>query len=176
MVVLRDMIKSDVDDYVRWFTTDVDWMKMDAPWESEISSVEDARKSWNEYYDSVSGAGSETVRWKYEIELDGRHIGWVSRYTYLEYLENPDGIPAVGIDIPETDVHGKGVGTEALGQFIKYLGENGFRSFYTQTWSGNAAMLRLAEKLGFREEIRKEGHRIVEGEAYDAITLRLDLE
>jgi RimJ/RimL family protein N-acetyltransferase len=175
MVVLRDMILSDVDDYVRWFTSDTEWMKMDAPWEAEISSEEDERKSWNEYFKSVQGEPADAVRWKYELELDGRHIGWVSRYTYLDYLENPDDIPAVGIDIPEADVCGKGVGTEALRQFIDYLRNHGFHSFFVQTWSGNLAMLRVAEKLGFRECCRKEGHRVVDGTAYDAVTLRLDL-
>ncbi|MBQ9458805.1 MAG: GNAT family N-acetyltransferase [Oscillospiraceae bacterium] len=175
MVVLRDMKLSDVDDYVRWFTTDVEWMRTDAPWETEISSEEDERKSWNEYFKSVQGTPDDAVRWKYELELDGRHIGWVSRYTYLEYLDNPDDIPAVGIDIPESDVWGKGVGTEALRQYIEYLRGRGVRSFYMQTWAGNLAILRVAKKLGFQEFSRKEGHRIVDGEAYDAITLRLDL-
>lgn len=175
MIVLRDMKKSDVDDYVRWFTTDTEWMKMDAPWESEIGSEEDERKNWNEYFDSVQGLADDAVRWKYEIELDGRHIGWVSRYTYLEYLDNPEDIPAVGIDIPETDVHGSGVGTQALRQFLEYLQSHGFRSFYTQTWFGNAPMLRVAEKLGFKEVCRKENHRTVDGETYDALTLRLDV-
>lgn len=175
MIVLRDMIRSDIDDYVRWFTTDTEWMKMDAPWESEIGVEEDERKSWNEYFKSVQGLADDAVRWKYEIELDGRHVGWVSRYTYLEYLDNPGDIPAVGIDIPETDVHGKGVGTDALRMFLQYLQIKGFRSFYTQTWSGNAPMLRVAEKLGFKEACRKEGCRIVGGETYDALTLRLDV-
>ncbi len=174
MIVLRDMKKSDVDDYVRWFTVETEWMNMDAPWESETSSEEDQRKNWNEYYESVQGMAEDAVRWKYEIELDGRHIGWVSRYAYLEYLENPEEIPAVGIDIPAADARGKGCGTEALRQFLDYLGEHGFRSFYTQTWSGNAAMLRVAEKLGFQEVFRKENHRRVGDKTYDAITLRLD--
>ncbi|MBE7003784.1 MAG: GNAT family N-acetyltransferase [Ruminococcaceae bacterium] len=174
MVVLRDMTLSDVDDYVRWFTTDVGWMKMDAPWETEIGDPEDERKSWNEYFKSVQGAPDDAVRWKFEIELDGRHIGWVSRYSYLDYLDNSEEIPAVGIDIPEEDVHNTGVGTEALRLYLDYLGEHGFRSFYTQTWAGNTVMLRVAEKLGFREVCRKEDYRVVDGEAYDAITLRLD--
>jgi len=63
MIVLRDMIRSDIDDYVRWFTTDTEWMKMDAPWESEIGVEEDERKSWNEYFKSVQGLADDAVRW-----------------------------------------------------------------------------------------------------------------
>ena len=175
MIVLRDMIASDVDDYVRWFTTETEWMKTDAPWESEIGTEEDERKNWNEYFKSVRGMTDDAVRWKYEIESDGRHIGWVSAYTYLDYLDNPNEIPAVGIDIPETDAHGRGCGTDALRMYLQYLQIKGYRSFYTQTWAGNAPMLRVAEKLGFREACRRENYRMVDGKAYDALTLRLDV-
>ena len=48
-------------------------------------------------------------------------------------------------------------------------------SFYTQTWSGNLAIVRVAEKLGFKEVCRKENYREVNGKMYDAITWRLDL-
>ena len=33
-IILRDMIESDIDDYVRWFTTETEWSNTDAPWES----------------------------------------------------------------------------------------------------------------------------------------------
>ena len=32
-IILRDMIASDIEDYVRWFTTETEWSKADAPWE-----------------------------------------------------------------------------------------------------------------------------------------------
>ena len=32
-IILRDMIASDIEDYVRWFTTETEWSNMDAPWE-----------------------------------------------------------------------------------------------------------------------------------------------
>ena len=32
-IILRDMIESDIEDYVRWFTTETEWSKTDAPWE-----------------------------------------------------------------------------------------------------------------------------------------------
>ena len=30
MIVLRDMRESDIEDYVRWFTRDMEWMRTDA--------------------------------------------------------------------------------------------------------------------------------------------------
>jgi 23S rRNA (guanosine2251-2'-O)-methyltransferase len=57
---------------------------------------------------------------------------------------------------------------------IEYLKEHGYKSFYVQTWSGNAAMIKVAEKIGFREIYRKENFRKVDGKMYDAITWRID--
>lgn len=36
-------------------------------------------------------------------------------------------------------------------------------------------MMRVAEKLGFREVFRKKGYREVNGQKFDAVTYRLDL-
>ena len=176
MVVLRNMIQSDIEDYVRWFTVDVDWMKTDAPWEKTFSTEEAERQSWTEYYESVKDLPDDTFKWKFEIESDGKHVGWVCWYTDLEYMENPEEIPAVGIDIPEVAFRGRGVGTEALRLFIRYMKEAGYPAVYTQTWSGNAAMLRVAEKLGFTPVCRLKDHRTVDGKKYDAVTLKLNTE
>lgn len=177
MIVLRDMIESDIEDYVRWFTTETEWGKeWDAPWEWEETTEEAERESWTEYYESVKDLPPEEPRRKFEIELDGRHVGWVSRYFDLDYLENPEKIPAVGIDIAEQDARSHGVGTEALRQFIAYLKAQGATCVYTQTWSGNAAMLRTAQKLGFVPYDRVKDLRTVRGKQYDALTLKLDLD
>ena len=34
-IILRDMIETDIEDYVRWFTAEREWEKWDAPWEKE---------------------------------------------------------------------------------------------------------------------------------------------
>ena len=175
MLILRDMRESDIEDYVRWFTTDTDWMRYDAPWEHGSTTAEDERESWTAYYRDVKALPDEALRWKFEIERDGRHIGWVCRYTDLEYMANPENIPAVGIDIPEVADRGIGSGTEAMRLFLRYLKSRGFSRAYTQTWSGNTRMLRVAEKLGFTPVCRMKDHRTVDGRTYDALTLALDL-
>ena len=106
---------------------------------------------------------------------DRKHIGWVSSYVDLDHVDNPGHIPAVEIDIPAAEAWNKGIGTQALRQFLGYLKKRGYKSAYTQTWSGNHAMLRVAEKLGFTEIVRKKDYRMVDGKLYDAITLRIDL-
>ena len=175
MIELRDMRESDIEDYVRWFTETTDWMRTDAPWENEETTAEAERKSWREYYEAVRDLPADAVRRKFEIEADGLHVGWVCRYTDLGEVENPEKLPAVGIDIAESAFRGRGVGTEALRAFILYLKEKGFPAVYTQTWSGNAAMMRVAEKLGFTLCSRLRDIRAVEGKKYDALTYRLEL-
>ena len=88
---------------------------------------------------------------------------------------NPEELPAIGITVVDPAGRSKGVGTEALRLFIEYMKSRGYPAVYTQTWSGNLPMLRVAEKLGFREVCRKTGIREVRGQQYDAVTFRLDL-
>lgn len=45
-IILRDMIESDIEDYVRWFTTETEWSNADAPWEPIESDEETERTSW----------------------------------------------------------------------------------------------------------------------------------
>lgn len=179
-IILRDMIESDIEDYVRWFTVEREWENWDAPWEKEDTCEETERKRWTEYYDSMKDLPDDAQRWKFEIEWNGRHIGWVSSYHIdknYEWVGNSeDGqtvYRAIGIDICEPDLCGKGIGTKTLRAFMNYYFENGASELYTQTWSGNVCMLRCAEKLGFVECDRDVGEREVDGQKYDGLTFRI---
>ena len=178
-IILRDMMESDIEDYVRWFTTETEWSNTDAPWEPIGSDEETERTSWREYYESVKDLPDNMLRWKFEIEWNGRHVGWVSSYPIDENYEwigeIKDGqtvYRAIGIDICEPDVWGNGIGTNALRAFMNYYFEKGVDELYTQTWSGNIRMLRCTEKLGFVECNRNVGIREVDGQKYDGLTFR----
>ena len=178
MVILRDMIEADIEDYVKWFTDQSeqnDWINWDSPWEQEETSVEQERKSWTEYYQYLQTLPTDYTRWKFEIEADGQHIGWVSAYTDLGYIDNTDEIPAIGIDIPNKAYRNCGYGKQALTFFINYFRNKGYTCLYTQTWSGNIPMIKLAQKIGFVEYARVKGMREVNNQKYDAITFKLDL-
>ena len=179
-IILRDMIESDIEDYVRWFTVEREWENWDAPWEKGDTCEEDERKKWTEYYESVKDLPDDDLRQKFEIESNGRHIGWVSSYCIDENYEwvrkNDDGqtvYRAIGIDICEPDLYGQGIGTNTLRAFMNYYFENGEKELYTQTWSGNMRMLRCAEKLGFTECDRDAGEREINGQKYDGLTLKV---
>lgn len=174
-IILREMVESDIEDYVKWFTKEIEWGNWDAPWEPFNLDEATERKEWRDYYNSVKDLSEDVVRWKFEIEKDGVHVGWVSAYTDLGWMENEEEIPAIGISIPEKKYRRNGIGTKALKGFIDYWSKQGNTFIYTQTWSGNYPMIRVAEKLGFKEIARKKEHREVEGKMYDALTFRLDL-
>lgn len=178
LIILRDMLPSDIEDYVRWFSEkseEIDWTDYDAPWEKEETTPEAERAVWTQYYASVRAMPPEAMRWRFEIEADGVHIGWVSAYCDLGYLDNSENLPAIGIDIPERRFRRRGNGEAALRTFIDYLKNAGYKALYTQTWSGNLPMVRLAEKLGFKEAARRTGLRQVRGKKYDAITWKISL-
>ncbi len=86
-ILLRDMKESDIEDYVRWFTTETQWMDWDAPWEIDRSDANTERRSWTEYYESMREMPDDVPRWKFEIDCEGSHIGWVSSYLTDENYE-----------------------------------------------------------------------------------------
>ncbi len=127
------------------------------------------------YCESVRDLPGEAVRRKSGIGADGCRIGRICPHTDPEYMADEEGIPAIGPDIPDPDRRNRGYGTEAFRQYMDCLRARGYTSFFTQTRSGNAPMMRAAEKPGFREASRKKGFREVNGQRFDAITYRPDL-
>lgn len=87
----------------------------------------------------------------------------------------------IGICIYDPAFWGNGRGYEALGLWTDYmLGANPtLVRIGLATWSGNVRMLRLAEKLGFKQEACFRKARIVNGQYYDGMaygTLREEWE
>jgi len=176
MIRLRDMQKTDIIDYVKWFTSDTDWCNnRDTPWDKIESTESDELNSWTDFYHYINGLDDNEFRSKFEIDCDGKHIGWVSCYYDLEYMENPNHILAIGIEIPVKEARGHGYGTKALNLYIDYLKERGNNILFIQTWSGNYPMVKVIEKLGFKEYYRKEKYRKVKNKYYDAITYSLEM-
>jgi len=170
-VILRDMQMSDLVDYIHWNTIEIEWQtEWDAPWAYEVQTVQavtEEMTAFVERYLKPSG-----MRRHFEVcLLYGLHIGWVNSY----YIDDDKSKLAVGIDIPPVSHRGKGYGRDALELFIRYLQNNGLTDIYTQTWSGNMRMIKLAENMGFVEVSRIKDKRVVHGKVYDALTFKLDL-
>ena len=182
-IVLRDYQLSDVEDEVRWTNIDTAWFSEDTPWMTlERVDPDELRADMIEIMESVP---ENAIRWRFEIEVDGRHVGLVSSSYWDENYESTpwdaidqsknavenNSIRVLGIEICEMDYWGKGVGTKALTAFMEYYRSLGEYRFLLETWSGNKRMLGCARKLGFVEVKRQHGVYLVDGQEYDALVL-----
>lgn len=174
-IVLRDMVASDIEDDIRWNTVDMEWHDWDAPWEKdEPFDADEYRRNALEKLAKVKD--DSQMRLEFEIDYMGRHIGSVNCYRIddnYEWTPDKEGHLALGIDINEPEFWNRGIGGTAFAAWMDYLFSQGFNELYTQTWSGNVRMLRMAERLGFTLCHRKIGNFTVRGQVYDGVTLRI---
>ncbi|MFC2075037.1 GNAT family N-acetyltransferase [Bdellovibrionota bacterium] len=165
---LRDFQLKDLDIYKHWMNSGSKWRDLDGPYylkpsESEINvSIEELKQKIN----SKSFAKPRTrlvISMKEKDELIGTvNSYWESKET--NWL-------CIGIGIYDPAFWGKGIGFAALTLWINYLFEShpDIVRLDFRTWSGNKGMIRLAEKLGFKEEARFRKARIVNKRYYDGL-------
>ena len=182
-ITLRDYQLSDVEDEVRWTNVETAWFYADTPWMTmEEVDPEELRADMIEIMESMP---EDAIRWRFEIEVDGRHIGMVSSYYRDENFEytpwesidqskNAEGnnsIRELGIEICEMAYWGKGIGAKTLTALMNYYRSLGEHRFLLETWSGNKRMLGCARKLGFSEVKRRKDAYVVDGVEYDELLL-----
>ncbi len=82
---------------------------------------------------------------------------------------------SLGIVIFDPACWSQGYGHEALGLWCQYLFDAlpAIVRLDLRTWSGNHGMVRLAEKLGFVQEVRFRMARIVNGVYFDGLGYRV---
>lgn len=182
-ITLRDYRLSDVADEIRWTNQDTTWFYTDTPWMT-IEPV-DPEALQTEMVEVISEMSEDEIRWRFEIEVDGRHIGMLSSYYLDDNFTQPEWesidegknavennmVRALGIEICEMDCWGKGIGPKALTAFMEYYRSLGESRFLLETWSGNARMLGCARKLDFTEVKREKGALTVNGVAHDTLVL-----
>lgn len=182
-VVLRDYCEADIDDEIRWMNVETEWIKADTPWEN-FPPVDEAELRM-QMLEKIAARTPDTIRWRLEIEKDGKHIGFVCAYFLDQNYEpsNDDEITkhsqvfrTLGIAICESEYWGQGIGTKALSAFIDYYRHNGENTFFLKTWSGNSRMMKCAQNLGFTVYKRKNGVHIVDGKPFDALILKLECD
>lgn len=186
-ILLRDFEESDIEKRIYWETIETEWQLWDGPWEYEDRSEEEKKKDLEEYiknmHNWVKKQGmytKEEIRSGFQICIKEtmEYIGWCTSYFIddeCNYAEEGSRT-AIGIDLPERNARGNGYAFRALCLFIDYLLMHGQKEIYTQTWSGNHRMIRLAKKMGFEEFRRKSGIRTVRGMSYDGLTFCLNQE
>lgn len=176
-VLLRDYEKSDIEDHIRWNTIDTEWKRWDTPWVRTLVFEEEAYRE-KMLKKCAKELSTQQMRFSFEIcvfreqRTQPVHIGWMNAYTINRNYEPTDGEGdiALGIDIPDKEFRGCGYGKEAFSLFMEYLKNQGYRDLYTQTWSGNEAMISLAKGLGFILCSRKPNVWKENGKEYDVLT------
>ena len=167
-IILRDWEEQDLQPWLDWHRDSPKWRETDGPYfrDKPIAELEgeiDIRRSM------IRAGMFEIPRNSLMIALkeSNQMIGVVSCY----WIGRETNWLAAGLDIYDPEYWGKGIGAEALTLWITYLFENYPKivRLDLQTWSGNTGMMRLAEKLGFKEEARFRKARIVKDQYYDAI-------
>ncbi|WP_142827969.1 GNAT family N-acetyltransferase [Planococcus soli] len=126
-------------------------------------SKEHHRKEWLEKPEIAKGVPASLV-----ILADGKAIGYVGAYwvdEHTNWLET-------GVVIYNTEYWNGGYGSEAYRLWIHFLFTyTDLHRLGMSTWSGNERMMKVAERLGMREEARIRKARIVEGKHFDAIKM-----
>lgn len=180
-IVLRDMVESDIADWVRWQTVQTEWMDWDGP---DLESDPFDEQAFRAECDEQLKSPMTVFRSFFELATkDGKHIGMVSSYATDENFQHLSWAQAhsadqfwftLGICICESGDWSKGLGTQALAAFCKHFLDHGKENLRLQTWSGNVRMVRCAERIGFRECNRFVGNRHIRGGVYDGLTFQLD--
>ncbi len=167
-IILRDWQVQDLDSYAYWQMPDREWQAFDGPYYPRIK-VDKIPDMIQKLREKIEADKWERVRKRLPIisPSENRLIGTVSWYWVSQETE----WLAVGIGIYEPDEWGRGIGYEALGLWCDYLWAflPEIVRLDVRTWSGNKGMMRLAEKLGFKEEARFRKARIVNGNYYDGM-------
>ncbi|MCL2189971.1 MAG: GNAT family N-acetyltransferase [Defluviitaleaceae bacterium] len=166
-ITLRPMRESDLVDEERWNTVETEWGEWDAPWEEDEPFDMEAERE--KLLKKI--ANPPVVYSVAELDTDeGRHIGGLNHY----YIDDDKSLKAVGIAIPPIDARRNGYGKNAFILWIAYhFANSDAEEIYTQTWSGNMPMIKLAEGIGFVEIGRIKGIRKVRGAKYDALTFSI---
>ena len=187
-ITLRDYQLSDVEDEIRWTNVETDWFYAVYPWMTmEPVNPKELRSDMAEIINSMP---DNAIRWRFEIDVEGRHIGMASSCYLDNNFENTpwesidqsknaeenNSVRALGIEICEMDYWSRGIGTKALTALMEYYRGFGEHRFLLETWSGNLRMLGCAAKLGFCEVKRVKGAHIVNGREYDELVLEKRFE
>lgn len=165
---IRDWKLADLKVYEHWNLGHHKWMDYNGPYypqltpkevEQTIAMLEQRIKenAWQSPRPRIAIADREkdqllgTVSWYWQSQ----ETNWMS----------------IGIAIFDDAYWGKGIGYEALKLWVDYLFEvdQSLVRLDLRTWSGNPGMIRLGEKVGFKQEACFRKARIVKGKYYDSI-------
>lgn len=165
---IRPLIKDDIKVLRKWWQPEHAWHRLDAPY-YPIGTMIDVERKIQHIQREMSKPSSDYLNTFWAIsdqqtnQMIGQVVGyWISRETLWM---------AVGIALFDPSHWSKGIGFIALREWCTHLFRQNpqFARLDLRTWSGNIGMMRLAEKLGFKQEACFRDARIVDGQHYDGL-------
>lgn len=167
-IVLRDWIPEDLDPYREWQRPGQEWQALDGPYYARPSDAETT--TFLERLASRIAAGKWPEPRMVVAVADASTNDLIGRVSYYWQSEETHWL-SLGVVVYDPSRWRRGIGYEALGLWSDYiLGEMPqLARLDLRTWSGNAGMMRLAEKLGYQREATFRKARVVDGEYFDGL-------
>lgn len=170
MVSIRSINTNDLKAYEHWCQPMHAYHTFDGPYYPKKSSDE-ISIFIHELKEKLQLREDALPQRKMIVDPNGNLLGEVS-YTWRSKETN---WMEIGIVIFDESYWGRGLGTQALKLWITELFKEhaeivriGF-----STWSGNLGMVKLAAKLGMKQEACYQNARIVRGQYYDSVSFGL---
>lgn len=167
-ICLRDWEMTDLASYQHWMTPGQRWKELDSPY-YPLPSALSVGLMLVQLQTQIEQNDFPTVRNRLIINdrTSNAFIGmvtwnWESEETYW---------PTLGIVLFDPNSWRQGRGFEALGLWSDYLFQAlpAIVRLDLRTWSGNTGMMRLATKIGYKQEACFRKARIVDGKYYDGL-------
>jgi putative hydrolase of HD superfamily len=167
-IKLRKIILKDVETLRKLTHPSKEFHKYDGPYYG-VDSEEEHNKKFDKLTQMLEDSKNVSARRHLIVEsTTDKILGSVSWYWKSEetnWLE-------VGIDVFDESDWGKGIGYTALNLWINqiFAEKSEIVRIGLSTWSGNIGMMKLAEKLGLKQEACYRKARIVDGKYYDSVS------
>lgn len=152
-----------------WLPGDQEWKRWDAPYFPLLTDA-DANAFCARLLADPNCPDPDTglSRCRAVTTPAGEFVGLVSWY----WESRETDWRRVGVVLHDPRHWSRGLGRHALSQWVDWLFTvTDIRRLDLATWSGNQRMIRLAARLGFREEGRFREARVVDGRPYDAVVM-----
>ncbi|MDO3410763.1 GNAT family protein [Saccharibacillus sp. CPCC 101409] len=168
-VRLRSVTPTDYEElYALQYTIeDREWTEWDGPYYKD----EEHEETCTEFVENYERIKARNLPWEPRLLVEtkeGETLGVVTSY----WEHKPSNWLEAGILLYRSTTWSRGSGTEALRLYVDYLFAHlDVPRVGITTWSGNARMMRAAERIGMQLEGRMRRCRIVRGELYDSIRM-----
>ena len=165
-VELREATEQDIDDLYYWKYEEKkqEAKKWNGPYIPETKiTKEEFKINWYKDYEIAPNTPNSLI-----IFVGNKLIGTVGAY----WVDKNTNWLETGIVIYDNNYWNGGYGTEAYKLWIDFLfSSTDLHRLGMSTWSGNVRMMKVAERIGMKEEARVRDARMVDGEYFDAIKM-----